>query len=174
MTKTLFGLFILATLHADDSIETRLAQPLLDSKQTMVEAQIYLASRVKAMPPIRDRAEWEKYAADLRRQLLANVVFRGDAARWRSIPVKEEWLDAIQGDGEKLRKFRYQVLPGLWLPGLLYEPNELTGRVPVVVNVNGHEGEGMATPYIQERCIHLARHGVLAYNFEWYQKGQMN
>ena len=88
--------------------------------------------------------------------------------------MKEEWLDTVQGDGYKLRKFRYQVLPGLWLPALLYEPNELKGRMPVVVNVNGHEGEGMATPYIQERCIHLARHGVLAFNFEWYSKGQMN
>src|SRR5436190_6422151 len=161
------------TVRADD-IETRLAQPLLNPKQTMVEAQIYLASRVKPMPPARDRAEWEKYAADLRRQVLDNVIFRGEAAKWRSIPVKEEWLDTIQGDGYKLRKFRYQVLPGLWLPGLLYQPNEMKGRVPVVINLNGHEGEGMATSYIQERCIHLARHGVLAFVYEWYQKGQMN
>jgi hypothetical protein len=173
MSKTLFALLITLALRADD-VETRLAQPLLNPKQTMVEAQIYLASRVKPMPPIHDRAEWEKYAADLRRQILDNVIFRGEAARWRAVPVKEEWLDTVQGDGYKLRKFRYQVLPGLWLPGLLYEPNELKARMPVVINLNGHEGEGMATPYIQQRCIHLARHGVLAYNYEWYQKGQMN
>src|SRR5947209_18804442 len=99
MNKTLFGLLILATLQADDSIETRLTKPLLNSKQTMVEAQINLASRVKPMPPIRDRAEWEKYAADLRRQILENWVFRGEAAKWRNIPEKEEWLDTLQGDG---------------------------------------------------------------------------
>jgi len=173
MSKTLLVLLFAAALHADE-IATRLAEPLLNSKQTMVEAQIYLASRVKPMPPIRDRAEWEKYAADLRRQVLDNVVLRGEAAKWRTVPVKEEWLDTVQGDGYRLRKFRYQVLPGLWLPALLYEPTELKGRMPVVVNVNGHEGEGMAIPYIQERCIHLARHGVLAFNYEWYQKGQMN
>jgi hypothetical protein len=46
--------------------------------------------------------------------------------------------------------------------------------VPVVVNVNGHENEGVSTPYIQQRCIHLARSGVLAYNFEWLGKGQMS
>jgi hypothetical protein len=173
MSKTIYAILFGAVLYADD-IETRLAEPLLNSKQTMVEAQIYLASRVKPMPPIRDRAEWEKYAADLRRQVLDNVIFRGEAAKWRTIPVKEEWLDTIQGDGYKLRKFRYQVLPGLWIPGLLYEPDELKGRMPVVINLNGHEGAGMATPYIQERCIHLARHGVLAFNYEWYMKGQMN
>ena len=173
MSKTLIALLFAAVLCADE-VDTRLAQPLLNSKETMVEAQIYLASRVKPMPPIRDRGEWEKYAADLRRQILDNVIFRGEAAKWRTIPVKEEWLDTIQGDGYKLRKFRYQVLPGMWIPGLLYEPLELKGRMPVVINLNGHEGEGMATSYIQERCIHLARHGVLAFNYEWYQKGQMN
>ena len=140
----------------------------------MVEAQIYLASRVKPMPPVRDRDEWEKYAAGLRAQILDNVVFRGEAAQWRNMPVKVEWLDTIPASGYRLRKFRYQVLPGLWLPALLYEPAELKGRVPVAINVNGHEGEGMATSYIQQRCIHLARNGVLAFNYEWYSKGQMN
>jgi hypothetical protein len=173
MSKTLFAFLMVATLRADD-VDTRLAQPLLNPKQPMVEAQIYLASRVKPVPTFSTRAEWEKYAVDVRRQVLDNVMFRGEAAKWRTIPVKEEWLDTIQGDGYKLKKFRYQILPGLWLPGLLYEPNELKGHMPVVINVNGHEGEGMATSYIQERCIHLARHGVLAYNYEWYQKGQMN
>ena len=172
--------FLLASLcvgvlRADDAaIQARLAQPLLDTRQTTVEAQIYLASRVKPMPPIRDRAEWERYAAGLRRQILDNVVFRGEAAKWRAVPVKEEWLETIPADGYRLRKFRYQVLPGLWLPALLYEPLELKGRMPVVINLNGHEGEGMAIPYIQQRCIHLARNGVLAFNYEWYQKGQMN
>ena len=175
MTRWLFSFLLLMPLRADHAaVEARLVQPLINTKQTVVEAQIYLASRVKPMPPIRDRAEWERYATDLRRQILDKVVFRGEAAKWRAVPVKEEWLDTIPADGYRLRKFRYQVLPGLWLPALLYEPLELKGRMPVVINVNGHEGEGMAIPYIQQRCIHLARHGVLAFNYEWYQKGQMN
>src|SRR6476619_3965436 len=136
MSKTLFAFLMVATLRADD-VDTRLAQPLLNPKQPMVEAQIYLASRVKPVPTFSTRAEWEKYAVDVRRQVLDNVMFRGEAAKWRTIPVKEEWLDTIQGDGYKLKKFRYQILPGLWLPGLLYEPNELKGHMPVVINVNG-------------------------------------
>lgn len=169
-------LSILALLPAVDgaTIESRLAPRMLNSRVTMVEAQIYLASRVVTMPPIQDRAAWQKYAANLRSQILDNVVFRGEAAKWRNLPLDVEWLDTIPAEGYRLRKFRYQALPGLWLPALLYEPLELRGRMPVVVNVNGHEGAGMATPYIQQRCIHLARNGVLAFNYEWYSKGQMN
>ena len=31
-------------------------------------------------------------------------------------------------------------MPGLWVPALLYEPEKLTGKVPVSLAVNGHDG----------------------------------
>ena len=43
----------------------------------------------------------------------------------------------------------------------------------MVLNVNGHEKTGMATPYIQERCINLAKRGLLALNPEWLGRGQL-
>ena len=57
---------------------------------------------------------------------------------------------------------------------LLYEPEKLSGKVPVVLNVNGHERTGVSTPYIQMRCINLAKRGMLALNFEWYGMGQLS
>jgi hypothetical protein len=99
-------------------LETHLARPVLGPRQTTAETQLYLASRVKPMPAISDKAAWEKYAAELREQLLRNVVFRGEAAaKWRQMPTHEVWLDTLPGNGYKLRKFRYEVVPGLWLPG---------------------------------------------------------
>ncbi len=155
-------------------METYLSRPILAPRQTTEETQIYLASRVKPMPPAADAAGWEKQAAAIRAKVLDNVIFRGEAVRWRNEPVKVEWLRELPASGYRLKTFRYQILPGMWLPGLLYEPLKLSGKVPVVVNLNGHEGEGMATSYIQERCVHLARQGVLAFNYEWFSKGQLN
>jgi hypothetical protein len=65
------------------------------------------------------------------------------------------------------------VIPGLWIPALLYEPEKLTGKVPVILNTNGHEGTGVANDYIQIRCINLAKKGSLALNFEWLGMGQL-
>ena len=36
--------------------------------------------------------------------------------------------------------------------------------MPVVINVNGHDGDGKAAPYKQMRCINLAKRGMLALN----------
>lgn len=160
---------------ADDLtwLDARLSQPILQPRQTLVETQIHLASRVKPIPPIGDSAQWDRYVPQLRNQILDNVVFRGEAAKWRDAPASVEWLDTVAANGYRLKKFRYQAIPGMWMAGLLYEPAQLNGRVPVVINLNGHEGEGKATPYIQERCINLAKKGMLAFNYEWFAMGEM-
>src|SRR5437879_4106055 len=138
-------------------LDAYLSQPILQPRQTLVEAQIHLASRVKPVPPIAQSAQWDQYVQQLRGEILDRVVFRGEAAMWRDSAARVEWLDTLPGNGYRLKKFRYEALPGLWLAGLLYEPAQPNGRVPVVINLNGHEGEGKATPYIQERCINLAK-----------------
>ena len=49
----------------------------------------------------------------------------------------------------------------------------MKGRVPVVLNVNGHDSKGKAAPYKQIRCINLAKRGMLALNAEWLGMGQL-
>jgi len=155
-------------------LEEMLSKPILGPSQARFETQVFAESRVPTLPTFRSAAEWERYATDLRRQLLEQIVLRGEAARWRQAPSRVEWLDTLPGGpGYRIRKLRYEAVPGLWVPALLYEPEKLTGRVPVVLNVNGHEKQGNAVPYIQTRCINLARRGLLALNVEWFGRGQL-
>ena len=94
--------------------------------------------------------------------------------KWRDAPCGLAWLDTIPGGpGYQIRKFRYEALPGMWLPGLLYLPNKLDGNVPVSIHVNGHAPEGKAVDYKQLRSINLAKRGVLVLNLEWFGMGQL-
>src|SRR5439155_16035861 len=77
------------------------------------------------------------------------------------------------GPGYRIRKLRFQPLPGLWIPALLYEPEKLAGKVPAILNVNGHDPNGKAAPYKQIRCINQAKRGMLALNVEWLGMGQL-
>src|SRR6185436_5101593 len=113
-------------------------------------------------------------AGRLRRETFKRVIFRGEAARWRDAKTKVEWLDTIDGGpGYRIRKLRFEALPGLWIPALLYEPAKLSGKVPVMLAVNGHDRDGKAAPYKQERCINLAKRGMIALNVEWLNMGQL-
>ena len=170
-------LFALAatTAFADDAaIREALAQPILSPGQTLAEVQDFVDSRVPRMPDVKTAAEWSSLTKQYRADALAKVVFRGEAAAWKALPTKPEWLGEIEGGpGYRIKKLRFEAVPGMWIPALLYEPTELRAKVPVVLNVNGHDANGKAADYKQIRCINLAKKGILALNLEWIGMGQL-
>src|SRR5436853_7298588 len=73
------------------------------------------------------------------------------------------------------RSLRYEVVPGFQSVAILYEPEKLQGKVPAILNVNGHVGlPGKAVEYKQKRCINFAKHGILALNLEWFFFGELH
>jgi hypothetical protein len=155
------------------SLEDALAKPILAANQPLVEVQVYTASHVKSMPLVSNAQQWTQTKEQLRQQVLNEVVLRGEGRRWAEAKTRVEWLDVLDGRGYRIKRLRYEVIPGLWIPALLYEPEKLTGKVPVILNTNGHEGTGVANDYIQIRCINEAKKGALALNFEWLGMGQL-
>ena len=158
-------------LTVQSALATRIIDPLLPLR----EVQTYAESHVLPMSEAGSVAEWETYIESVRREVLDKVVFRGEGQKWRTIPTQVQWLDTIAGGpGYRIRKLRYEVVPGMWVAALLYEPDQLNGRVPVVMNVNGHDrADGKAADYKQLRCINQAKRGMLALNVEWLGMGQL-
>jgi hypothetical protein len=164
------------TVRAEEQspLKDLLGREIIGPRQALIEVQDYLEGRIPKMPKVTSAAEWEKEAKRIRAEVLARVVFRGEAAAWRDAKTKVEWLDTIDGgEGYKIKKLRYEVVPGLWIPALLYEPEKLKGKVPVSLAVNGHDGNGKAAGYKQIRCINMARRGMLVLNVEWFGMGQL-
>ncbi|MBN9660214.1 MAG: DUF1080 domain-containing protein [Acidobacteria bacterium] len=170
----LFPLFACLPAAAQShSLEEALAKPILAANQPLIEVQVYTASHVKSMPLVSSAQQWTQTKEALRQRVLNEVVLRGEARKWADAKTRVEWLEVIPGNGYRIRKLRYEVIPGLWIPALLYEPAKLAGKVPVILNTNGHEGAGVANDYIQIRCINEAKKGALALNFEWLGMGQL-
>ena len=164
-----------APLHADDKspVAAFLEYEIIGPRQGQRDVTEYLDAH-PAMPAVRNLAEWEKHSEKLRKDVLENVIFRGEAAKWRDAKTKVEWQETIEGGpGYKIKKLRYEALPGLWIPALLYEPTNLKGKVPVSLAVNGHDGTGKAAEYKQMRCINMAKRGMLVLNVEWFNMGQL-
>jgi len=175
---TLAGLVLVSAgpIRAAESTELKslLSHQIVGSTLPMVEVQRYCEARVPHMPEVKTVAEWEAEAARIREAVLDEIVYRGEAAGWRDAKMRVEWLQTIEGGpGYRIKKLRYECLPGLWVPALLYEPEQLTGKVPAVLNVNGHSHEGKQYPPKQIRCINQAKRGILALNVEWVGMGQL-
>lgn len=173
----IFTLFVSTGLCVGSDLEatkTLLGKPIIEKETSQQEVIRFIESRIVPFPEVTSAAEWEKYADQLREETLAKVVFRGEAANWRDYKGQVEWLETLPGGPEyNIRKLKYEALPGLWIPALLYEPKELKGKVPVVMNVNGHDGDGKLAKYKQIRCINQAKRGMIALNVEWLGMGQL-
>ena len=163
---------------ADDvaDIKALLGREIIGPRQARLDAQEFVRKRLPPLPAPTSTEAWEKYAAGIRAGVLEKVVFRGEAARWRGAKLGVKWLGTIKGGpGYRIRKLRYEAVPGLWVPALLYEPEKLSGKVPAVLNVNGHDRKnGKAAGYKQIRCINQAKRGMLALNVEWLGMGQLS
>ena len=167
----LVGTLFVGAVQAQDSPLAGVR--ILDEERTTEELADYLAALVPEleMPPSADA--WEKTGGKLRERLLDEIVLRGVPDEWRNFKTNIVWGERIPGDGYSIRKLRYEILPDFWLGALLYEPEKLEGKVPAILNVNGHAAEGKALPYKQQRCINQAKRGMVALNLEWMGLGQL-
>jgi hypothetical protein len=160
--------------ESDDPLTALLEEPVLAPGQPLAEVKHYAVSLVPGVPRMKSVSQWESYAQQLRSRILNEIVFRGEAATWRDAETRVQWLETLEGGpGYRIKKLRYEALPGLWIPALLYEPEHLDDKAPVFLNVNGHDPVGKATDYKQLRCINQAKRGILALNVEWLGMGQL-
>jgi hypothetical protein len=175
---TCFSSFRADCLAAEQksAVAEALSQKLLSPAIPMQEIKDFVDAHLLPMPEPKTVADWERYANRVRKEALDRVIFRGEAAKWRALPTHVEWEQTIDGGpGYKIKKLRYEAVPGLWIPALLYEPTEFkTSKVPVSLAVNGHERPGKALGYKQIRCINQAKRGMIVLNTEFFGFGQLN
>jgi len=165
-----------ATVSAaeNDGLTKLLSYPIIGGDLSQDEVMNYTDARVMPLPEFNSIAQWEAYAEQLRQNTFERVIYRGRAAEWRDAETKVEYLETIPGGaGYSIRKLRYEAVPGLWIPALLYVPDHLDGKTPVIMNVNGHDASGKSADYKQIRCINQAKRGIIALNVEWFGMGQL-
>lgn len=150
--------------------------PVLESPEVaQFQVQEYLMSRVAPLPQPRSASQWTGQAAAIRKRLLDQVVFHGWPAAWvNAAPHFEDLGDAGGGRGYRIRKLRYEIVPGFWSAALLYAPDPLRAPAPAILNLNGHVGAGgKAVEYKQKRCINYALRGMIALNLEYLNMGEL-
>jgi hypothetical protein len=136
----------------------------------------YIVDRTAAPPVVPpNAAAWTAEASRLRQHLLNDVIYHGWPKAWVDAPPKFEEAGVIQGDGYRIHKFRYEVVPGFQAAALLYEPLNMSGKTAAILNVYGHVGRlGKAVEFEQKRDIALAKHGILSLRLDWLGYGELS
>ncbi len=181
-TKFLLPVFILmgsAMAMAQSTARTVhqfLPTPLQGPQIVTYQVQQFLMKHVPALPTPATGAEWTRQAQQIRQHVLNDVIYHGWPKSWVDAPPKFEDMGAVPvpaGAGYRLRKFRYEVVPGLYSTAVLYEPAHLTGKVPGVLDVLGHFPTGKASPFEQKLCINQAMRGMVALSIAFIDMGEL-
>ena len=139
------------------------------------ELRDHIVARVAQPPAPASAAQWTDTSRRLRRRLLDDVVFHGWPKAWTEAPPRFEETGVLEGSGYRIRKLRYEIVPGFFSAALLYEPSGPASRRPAILNVHGHVGApGKAVEYKQKRCITFARNGIFALSLEWPGLGELS
>jgi dienelactone hydrolase len=126
------------------------------------------------------RAQWDGYAAWLRRQLavslgLAPMAARGPVALHRAgawqTTGKWQGKTFAEGEGYVCERAWLEPLPGFCCTGNLYRPLHAKPPYPVILCPHGHWQEGRLHDYdprgsVVARCLHLARMGAIVFSYD--------
>jgi len=113
----------------------------------------------------KDQAGWEKRRATLKYCFLSKLRLEKLPAKPASAPV----LSAIRKmDGYTVQNIAIETLPGVFVSGSLYRPEKVKGKLPVVLNPDGHFSRGRYREDCQYRCATLARMGALAFSYDLF------
>lgn len=75
-------------------------------------------------------------------------------------------------DGYTVRNIAIEILPGLYINGSLYKPSRSKGKIPVILNPDGHWQQQRFRPDCQYRCATLARMGAMAFSYDLFAWGE--
>ena len=161
--------------------EPRQLVPILEEQiqppeVTSYQLRRYILDRIPRLPTPSSPGQWTAEAKRQRQRIVNDVIFHGWPQEWVAAPPRFEDLGPIpSGKGYRMRKLRYEIVPGFQSTAILYEPETITGKIPAILNVNGHVGApGKAVEYKQKRCINQALRGIVSLNLEWLGCGELS
>lgn len=75
-------------------------------------------------------------------------------------------------DGYTVENIALEILPGLWINGSLYKPAKYKGKIPVILNPDGHWEKQRYRADCQYRCAAFAKMGAMAFSYDLFAWGE--
>ena len=114
-------------------------------------------------------AEWEKRKEGLRSCML-------EALQLDHLPLSPGNKPIITPkrifDGYSVENVAIEIMPGLWINGSLYKPLKFKGKIPVILNPDGHWEKQRYRADCQYRCAAMARMGAMAFSYDLFAWGE--
>ncbi|MFT4094605.1 MAG: acetylxylan esterase [Niabella sp.] len=113
--------------------------------------------------------EWEARKQLLKPQLLTALKL----SKLPQYPLSDPVITEIRKcNGYTIQNIAIEILPGVWINGSLYKPAKYKGKIPVILNPDGHWEQQRYRPDCQLRCAAFAKMGAMAFSYDLFAWGE--
>jgi len=141
------------------AITTHAQEPWKRSYEKGAQALDQLASQYH------NKTEWELRKATLQSCLYDALQLNPLPPKLNTAPITTPWRIK---DGYEVANVAIELIPGLYINGSLYRPLKIKGRIPVILNPDGHFEHHRYRPDCQLRCAAEARMGAMAFSYDLF------
>ncbi|KAI9453504.1 Alpha/Beta hydrolase protein [Russula earlei] len=114
-------------------------------------------------------AEWEQRKAQLKPCILEAL----ELSHLPEAPKGKPIITPVRKfTGYTVENIAIEILPGVYINGSLYKPALYKGKIPVILNPDGHWDKQRYRPDCQYRCAALARMGAMAFSYDLFAWGE--
>ncbi len=115
-----------------------------------------------------NRTEWEERKKQLR-SCLYEALQLTHPPRMHQEAITTNWRKM---DGYEVSNIAIPIFPGLYVNGSLYRPLNIKGKIPVILNPDGHFERQRYRADCQLRCAAEARMGAMAFSYDFFAWGE--
>ncbi|MDR2804624.1 MAG: acetylxylan esterase [Dysgonamonadaceae bacterium] len=116
-----------------------------------------------------NRTEWEKRKEEIKSCLPGALKLSPLPPRPQSAVIL---TPKRKYDGYTVENFAIETLPGIYVAGSIYKPSKTKGKCPILLNPNGHFGDGRYRADQQLRCAAQARMGIISASWDLFAWGE--
>ena len=113
--------------------------------------------------------EWELRKNKLQPELLEALQLSHLPATPNSKPIV---TNKRVHNGYSVENIAIEILPGVWINGSLYKPNVIKGKIPLILNPDGHWPKQRYREDCQYRCAGFAKMGSMAFSYDLFAWGE--
>ena len=113
--------------------------------------------------------EWEARKRELRPCIMEALQLSPLPAAPAAAPIV---TPVRKHDGYTVENVALEILPGVWVNGSLYKPAKYSGKIPVILNPEGHWEKQRYRADCQLRCAAFARMGAMAFSYDLFAWGE--
>jgi cephalosporin-C deacetylase-like acetyl esterase len=122
------------------------------------EADNYYNLREEEIARLKTRQDWENRQAEVKKKLIDVV-----GPFPEKTPLNVKITGILRKDGYRVEKIIYEALPGYYVTGCLFIPDNIKGKAPAVLNVIGHSQAAFRAELYQTIIINLAKKGMIVF-----------